>query len=109
MSSLAERVLRAPHGDEAPLKGQTLQKLEAMLGQNWHVVEGHHLEGKFKLRDFAEALTFTNRIGALAEAVDHHPEICLTWGSVKIILWTHSIGGLSEADFIFAAKVDQMV
>jgi 4a-hydroxytetrahydrobiopterin dehydratase len=76
------------------------------LGNDWIVVDEHHLEKEFKFKDFQAALDFTNNIGALAEEVDHHPEICLTWGKARVTIWTHSIGGLSEADFVFAARAD---
>jgi len=72
-------------------------------------VEDHHLTKTYRFKDFQEALEFTNRVGGLAESVDHHPEICLTWGRVTLTLWTHSIGGLSEADFVFAARADVLV
>ena len=73
------------------------------LGGEWQVVEAHHLEKVYKFKDFRQALAFTNRIGDLAESVGHHPDIHLAWGKVKIVMWTHAIGGLSETDFVFAA------
>ena len=104
---LAERELIPPDGgDVQPLKGGALAALTGELGGDWQVVDGHHLEKTYRFDDFAAALAFTNRIGELAEAVDHHPEICLTWGRAKITIWTHAIGGLSEADFVFAARAD---
>jgi len=106
---LAERELTPPSdGDVEALKGEALTALAGELGGNWQVVDGHHLEKTYRFDDFAAALAFTNRIGELAEAVDHHPEICLTWGLVKITIWTHAIGGLSEADFVFAARADAL-
>ncbi len=76
------------------------------LGGAWQVAEGHHLEKEYTFKDFRQALAFTNRIGVLAESVGHHPDLHLAWGKVKVIVWTHKIGGLSETDFVFAAKVD---
>ena len=107
MSELAQRELKPPSGGQ-PLKGTQLQTLSHELGSGWQVVNEHHLEKEYRFNDFQQALDFTNKIGELAETVDHHPEICLTWGRVKITLWTHSIGGLSEADFVFAARVDRL-
>jgi 4a-hydroxytetrahydrobiopterin dehydratase len=107
MSDLAQRELKPPGGGE-PLKGTQLQTLSDELGSDWQVVNEHHLEKEYRFNNFQEALDFTNRVGELAEAVDHHPEICLTWGKVKITVWTHSIGGLSEADFVFAARADRI-
>ncbi|NIS78741.1 MAG: 4a-hydroxytetrahydrobiopterin dehydratase [Anaerolineales bacterium] len=109
MSDLAQKELLPPHGDTKPLEGIALQALDEQLGAEWQIVEDHHLEKTYKFNNFQEALDFTNKIGELAESVDHHPEICLTWGVVRITIWTHSIGGLSEADFVFAAKCDQLV
>jgi 4a-hydroxytetrahydrobiopterin dehydratase len=107
MRDLAQRELTPPRGkDISPLKGEPLSALLVLLGQEWELVEEHHLTKSYGFKDFQSALDFTTRVGALAESVDHHPEICLTWGRVTITLWTHSIGGLSEADFIFAARAD---
>jgi 4a-hydroxytetrahydrobiopterin dehydratase len=78
------------------------------LGGHWQVIEQHHLEKEFRFKDFRQALEFTNRVGELAEGIGHHPDLHLAWGKVKVIVWTHKIGGLAEADFIFAAKVDTL-
>jgi len=72
------------------------------------MIDEHHLEKTFQFENFQQALDFTNAVGELAESVDHHPEICLTWGKAKITIWTHSIGGLSDADFIFAARCEEL-
>ena len=66
------------------------------------------LERVFKLKDFSQALAFTNQVGALAEAEDHHPAILTEWGRVTISLWTHRIKGLHRNDFIMAAKTDEL-
>jgi len=79
------------------------------LGNDWRVVDDHHLEKTFRFRDFREALDFTNRVGELAEDVGHHPDIELSWGRVKLTVWTHKIDGLHEADFVFAAKADAVL
>jgi len=79
------------------------------ISQEWKVVGEHHLEREFKFKDFAAALAFTNKVGALAEAEGHHPDICLSWGKVKVIIWTHKINGLHENDFILAAKIDGII
>jgi 4a-hydroxytetrahydrobiopterin dehydratase len=105
MNKLAEKECVPCKGNTAPLKGDALSALARELGADWRVVEEHHLEKEFKFKNFREALAFTNRVGELAERVNHHPDIFLAWGLVKLTLWTHSIGGLSEGDFIFAAKV----
>lgn len=110
MSALAERELRPPRGSDATaLQGKQLRELYDLLGNEWDLVDDHHLEKDYKFKDFKEALAFTNAVGELAESVDHHPEICLTWGRAKVTIWTHSVGGLSEADFVFAARSDLFV
>jgi 4a-hydroxytetrahydrobiopterin dehydratase len=94
-------------GGVPPLKGEPLKELQKQLGDGWKVVEEHHLEKEFAFRNFKEALAFTNRVGEVAEQEGHHPDIFLSWGKVKIQLWTHKIDGLTESDFIMAAKCDQ--
>jgi 4a-hydroxytetrahydrobiopterin dehydratase len=109
MSELAQRELRPPRGKgHQPLQGEALRVLDDLLGNEWSVVDDHHLIKTYRFSNFQEALDFTNQVGALSESVDHHPEICLTWGKVTITIWTHSIGGLSEADFVFAARADEL-
>jgi 4a-hydroxytetrahydrobiopterin dehydratase len=108
MSALAEKQCVPCKGGTPPLQGADLTQLIAELGGGWRVVDGHHLEKEFKFKNFREALAFTNQVGQLAESVNHHPDIFLAWGQVKLTLWTHSIGGLSESDFVFAAKVGQL-
>lgn len=71
-------------------------------------MEKHHLQREFRFRDFREALAFVNRVGALAEEQGHHPDITLGWGYADIRVFTHVIDGLSENDFILAAKVDAL-
>jgi len=78
------------------------------LGGGWKIVAEHHLEKEFSFKNFREALDFTNRIGALAEAQGHHPDLYLAWGKVKAAIWTHKVDGLTESDFVFAAKVDTL-
>lgn len=92
----------------APLKGAALQAYLAELSPGWQIVDEHRLTKEFLFKNFQQALDFTNQVGALAEAEGHHPDIHLSWGKAKIELWTHKINGLSENDFILAAKVDQL-
>ena len=77
-------------------------------GSSWRTVDQHHLEKEFTFKDFREALVFTNEVGELAESQGHHPDIYLTWGRVKLSIWTHKIDGLTESDFVLAAKVDAL-
>ena len=69
-------------------------------------MDGHHLLNAYTFDDFAQALDFTNRVGAIAEAEGHHPDIYLAWGRVEVKIWTHKIDGLTESDFVLAAKAD---
>lgn len=94
-------------GGVPPLKGEALKKLEKELGSGWKVESEHHLEKEFKFPDFKQALAFTNKVGEIAEAEGHHPDLYLAWGKVKIQIWTHKIDGLTESDFILAAKIDR--
>ncbi len=108
MSELSSRECTPCRGGVPPLEGEELAELHEQLGGDWQVIEGHHLEKTYKFPDFQQALDFTNRIGALAEEVNHHPDICLFWGRVQVTLWTHKIDGLNEADFVWAAKADAL-
>jgi 4a-hydroxytetrahydrobiopterin dehydratase len=95
-------------GGVPPLKGKELESLRQQLDGDWRVVDEHHLEKSFRFKNFREALTFTNRVGELAEEQNHHPDICLAWGKVMLSIWTHKIDGLTESDFIFAAKAERL-
>ena len=90
-----------------PLKGPDLEDLLAKLGGDWRLVEEHHLEKQYKFKNFAQALDFTNAVGAIAEEQGHHPDIYLAWGKVGLKIWTHKIDGLTESDFVLAAKADE--
>jgi 4a-hydroxytetrahydrobiopterin dehydratase len=93
-------------GGVPPMNAGEIKQYIDQLAGDWSVVDNHHIEKVYTFPDFATALEFTNRVGQLAETQGHHPDIELGWGRVKIILWTHKIGGLSESDFILAAHID---
>lgn len=95
-------------GGVPPLHGDDLRLIQERLGGSWRVVEEHHLEKEFTFPDFKEALAFTNQVGALAERQGHHPDILLAWGKVKVTIWTHKVDGLTESDFVLAAKIDKL-
>lgn len=107
-TKLSEKACSACKGDEIPLKGEALDSLREQLGEGWKVVDEHHLEKTFKFDDFRQALDFTNRVGEIAEDQGHHPDIVLTYGKVKLQIWSHKIDGLTESDFILAAKADEV-
>ena len=108
MNELAQKECVPCKGGTPPLKGNELTQIAQKLGGGWQVMDEHHLEKEYKFKNFREALDFTNKVGELAEKVGHHPDIYLAWGKVKLTMWTHKINGLTEGDFIFAAKVDEL-
>ncbi|HEX7151729.1 MAG TPA: 4a-hydroxytetrahydrobiopterin dehydratase [Thermoanaerobaculia bacterium] len=79
------------------------------LSEEWTVAEGQRLERTVRFPDFAQGLAFTNRVGALAEEANHHPDILLTWGRVTLTLWTDDAGGLTHHDFALAKQIDAVV
>ena len=87
------------------MKGEDLDGLRRQV-PDWEVVEEHHLRRTFKFKNFREALGFVNRVGELAEEQGHHPDISFGWGYAEVTDFTHKIDGLTESDFVFAAKVD---
>src|SRR5436190_434323 len=91
----------------AALPREEAGKLEKELGKGWKVVDGHHLEKQFDFKDFLQALAFTNRVGEIAESIGHHPDIYLTWGKVRLNIFTHKVNGLTKDDFILAAKFEE--
>ncbi|MGB8988810.1 MAG: 4a-hydroxytetrahydrobiopterin dehydratase [Candidatus Sulfotelmatobacter sp.] len=105
---LADKKCVPCRGGTPPLKGKDLKDLHKIVPQ-WNVVDEHHITREYKFPDFAQALEFVNRVGALAEEQGHHPDILLAWGKVGITLWTHKVDGLTESDFIMAAKIDRVL
>jgi 4a-hydroxytetrahydrobiopterin dehydratase len=90
-----------------PLASEHITPLLDQL-DGWSVVDGHHLRKSYQFKNFADALAFVNRVGATAEEQDHHPDLHLAWGRVDITIWTHKIDGLTESDFVLAAKCDRL-
>jgi 4a-hydroxytetrahydrobiopterin dehydratase len=107
MSELASKKCVPCKGGVPPLKGEALQALQKQV-EGWDVVEEHHLFKSFKFPNFRKALDFVNKVGEIAEQEGHHPVITLTWGNVEIKIYTHKINGLTESDFILAAKIDTL-
>ncbi len=105
MSELAKKECVPCKGGVPPLKGEALRDLLAQV-DGWTAVEEHHLTKTYRFKNFAEALAFVNAVGAIAEHERHHPDIHFAWGMVRVDVWTHKIDGLTESDFIFAAKCD---
>jgi len=107
MSVLAQKTCIPCRGGVPPLKGEELDALQEKLGNGWQIINEHHLEKEYIFADFIQALDFTVKVGEVAENQGHHPDIYLAWGKVKLTIWTHKIDGLTESDFILAAKADQ--
>ena len=105
VSELADKECVPCRGGTPPLSGDEVGDLLGEL-DGWTVEQEYHLTRTYQLPDFAKALAFVNRIGEIAEEQNHHPDIYLAWGKVRVEVWTHKIKGLTESDFIFAAKVD---
>lgn len=95
-------------GGVPPLPEEEREELLAELDAGWRVVDGHHLEKVFEFEDWAAAQGFVNRVGDLAEEQGHHPDLHLSWGRVGVELWTHKIDGLTESDFVLAAKIEEI-
>ncbi|HUJ80953.1 MAG TPA: 4a-hydroxytetrahydrobiopterin dehydratase [Candidatus Acidoferrales bacterium] len=107
MTDLASKNCVPCRGGVPPLAGKELDALAKQV-PDWKVVDGHHIVRLYKFPDFRQALAFVNKVGALAEEQGHHPDILLAWGKAEITTWTHAINGLTESDFILAAKIDRL-
>lgn len=107
MSELADQQCVPCRGGVPALSGAELESFVARV-EGWQVIEGHHIEKTLRFDDFAQALAFVNQVGAVAEEQGHHPDISFTWGRAKVQIWTHKIDGLTESDFVLAAKIDRL-
>jgi 4a-hydroxytetrahydrobiopterin dehydratase len=110
VAALADRACIPCKGAVQQLDAARAQELLQQLANEWQLRETGHLflEKTYKFKDFVEALAFVNRVGALAEEQAHHPDLHLAWGRVTVSVWTHKIKGLTESDFIFAAKCERL-
>lgn len=105
--ALAEKTCVPCRGGIPPLTADQIRPLALEIPQ-WTLVDDHHIQREFVFPDFRNALDFTVRVGELAEREGHHPDIHLAWGKVRVETWTHKIDGLTESDFILAAKIDRL-
>jgi len=103
---LAEKMCVPCRGGVPPLTAEQIKPLTSEVA-DWNVVNNHHIEREFKFSDFKTALDFVDKVGAIAEEQGHHPDIYLAWGKARVTIWTHKIDGLTESDFILAAKIDK--
>ena len=107
MGDLANKTCVPCRGGVPPLQGAELSALSKQVPE-WRVVEGHHIVRSFSFPDFKQALAFVNKVGAIAEEQGHDPDVLLAWGKAEVTTWTHKIDGLTESDFILAAKIDRL-
>jgi Pterin-4a-carbinolamine dehydratase len=108
MSDLASRECVPCRGGMPPMRGDEIKEFSDELGGEWKVIAEHHLQKRFEFKNFLAAQGFVQKVGELAEEQGHHPDICFGWGYAEIKIWTHKIDGLSESDFILAAKIDAL-
>ena len=108
MCDLANRECVPCRGGVPPMKGPEINEFSSQLHE-WEVINEHHLGKTFKFENFRQTLDFVIRIGELAEEQGHHPDICFGWGKAEITIWTHKIDGLTESDFVLAAKIDRLL
>lgn len=106
---LSEKQCVPCEGGVEPLKGEQLDQLQRELGEGWRVIDEHHLEKEWTFNTYLEGVNFVNEVAEIADEQNHHPDIYLGYGKVRLQLWTHKIGGLSENDFIVAAKIEQSI
>ena len=107
MPDLCELTCTPCQGGVEPLRGEAIEELHRQAPE-WNVVDRHHLTRTFTFMNFVEALEFVNRVGDVAEALGHHPQICFTWGRVTVEIHTHKIDGLHTNDFILASRIDRL-
>lgn len=106
-SELADRQCVPCTGAVSPLSASAIATLRDELGGSWDLEAEQRLSKAFSFDDFLSALGFVNAIGAIAEEQGHHPDVYLAWGMVRLTIWTHAAGGLTESDFVLAAKADR--
>jgi 4a-hydroxytetrahydrobiopterin dehydratase len=107
MAGLSERDCVPCRGGVPPMGSPEIKTFAAQV-PDWHVINEHHLRRDYKFSNFRETLDFVDRVGELAEQQGHHPDICFGWGKAEITIWTHKIDGLTESDFVLAAKIDKL-
>ncbi len=108
VSPLADRKCVPCRGGTPPLTGDEIAPLRVQLEDGWEVEEGKRLVRTFTLKDFLEAVHFVNAITPVAEEEGHHPNLWVRWAAVQVLLWTHKIDGLTESDFVMAAKIERL-
>jgi 4a-hydroxytetrahydrobiopterin dehydratase len=105
--SLADQHCVPCRGGVPPMQRARAEEMLRELGAGWQLNEAGHLSRAYEFKNFREALAFANRVGDIAEAEKHHPDLHVAWGRCTVEIWTHKIGGLTESDFYLAAKADR--
>lgn len=105
--TLADKTCVPCRGGVPPLAATEIRPLLEQL-DGWTVEDDRKLSKRYKTKDFATAVDFVNAITTVAEAEGHHPDLYVAWGKVEVYLWTHKIDGLTESDFVMAAKIDRV-
>ena len=109
MSELSKKKCVPCEGGVKPLNPDQAEVLTQELNPEWMLIDQHRMLARtFKFKDFKESLEFANKVGAIAEEENHHPDLTVGYGNAGVELTTHAIGGLSENDFIVAAKIDEL-
>lgn len=107
-NDLSTKSCRACSNDTAPFDKIELHTLLKQLEPDWSLNENDHLYRVFKFSNFKKAFDFATKVAQIAELEGHHPDIYVAWGKCAIEIWTHAINGLSENDFILAAKIEEV-
>lgn len=106
--NLAQKKCAPCSGDVPPLQREEVEKYLHEIG-NWTLVDDHKLHKSIEFKNFKDSLALANKIGEIAEDEGHHPDLLVRWGELVITIWTHKVDGLTEADFILAAKIDELL
>ncbi len=106
--NLAQKKCTPCEGGARPLEGEAIGRYQTMLAGSWEVSENKKIRKEFTFKDFVGSIAFVNKVAAIAEEEGHHPDLTIMYSKVRVELWTHAIGGLSENDFILAAKIDEI-
>ena len=106
-TSLADQTCVPCRGGVPPMAQDRAKEFLRELDDGWLLNAEGHLEREYRLKNFAQAMAFANKVADIAEAQAHHPNLAIAWGQCKVEIWTHNIRGLTESDFYFAAKADR--
>ncbi len=109
MAGLSAKTCVPCRGGVPPLAGEALRDLLAELDHGWNLIDEHRLEKEYRFPNFRDAFEFVKRVAEMCEEQGHHGDILLAWGKVRLMVWTHKIGGLTESDFVWAAKAEELL